>query len=102
MRPGARSAHMAPMTTKTPKITDLALTTRTITEQGGACPYQATGTILSLPFYFRYRHGHATLEVGESRFGTAHGDSYDGSLSDEEFETLFRLLLRQYLKSLKV
>lgn len=92
---------MLPMTSKLPTLTDLAVETRTITEQGGACPYQATGTILGQHFYFRYRNGHASLEIGESSsFSTAYGDPYDGSLDDEEFESLFRLLLKQYLKSL--
>jgi hypothetical protein len=103
MRTGAKSAHMLPMTTNTPTLTDVALETRTITEQGGACPYQATGTILGQPFYFRYRNGYASLEIGESPVcGTAYGDSYAGSLDNEEFEMLYRTLLNQNLWSLTI
>ncbi|HEX9088668.1 MAG TPA: hypothetical protein VF867_14210 [Arthrobacter sp.] len=90
------------MTEQTPKLTDLILATRTITEQGGACPYQATGTVLGQHFYFRYRNGYATLEIGDKgHVGIAHGDSYSGSLDDEEFESLFRKLLKAYLKNLR-
>jgi hypothetical protein len=89
----------------TPKLTDLVLATRTFEEQGGSCPYQATGTILGQSFYFRFRHDYASLQIGESEtFGIADvtGDDYSGSLSAEEFETLFRKLLKKHLKSLKI
>jgi hypothetical protein len=72
MSPVAPAAHMPPMTTTNPTLTDLAMETRTITEQGGACPYQATGTVLGQPFYFRFRNGYATLDIGEAPdYGTA-------------------------------
>lgn len=92
-------------TTTQPRLTDLILQTRTIAEQGGACPYQATGAILGLPFYFRFRNDYASLQTGESEtFGIANvtGDDYSGSLTGEEFETLFRKLLKKYLRSLKL
>lgn len=37
----------------------------TVSEWGGACPFQAEGTINGKPFYFRARHGSWTLEVAE-------------------------------------
>lgn len=92
-------------TTSLPRLTDLILQTRTIEEQGGACPYQATGTILGLSFYFRFRNDYASLQVGESEtFGIAGvtGEHYSGCLSGEEFETLFRKLLKMYLRSLRL
>lgn len=92
-------------TTSLPRLTDLILQTRTIEEQGGACPYQATGTILGLSFYFRFRNDYASLQIGESEtFGIANvtGDDYNGSLTGDEFEKLFRKLLKKYLKSLRV
>jgi hypothetical protein len=49
-----------------PQFTDPILQTRTFTEQGGACPYQATGTILGQSSYFRFRNDCASLEIGES------------------------------------
>lgn len=98
------SAHIPPMTTNSPKLTDLVLATRTISEQGGACPYQATGTVLGQHFYFRFRSDFASLQIGDGEtvgISGVTGDSYAGSLSEEEFEKLFRKLLKQYLKSLK-
>lgn len=92
------------MTALTPKLTDLVLETRTITEQGGYFPYQATGTILGLSFYFRFRDDHASLTVGESEaviIAGVTGDPMASSLSSDEFEKLFRKLLKRYLKSLK-
>jgi hypothetical protein len=89
----------------TPKLTDLILGTRTIEEHGGACPYQATGAILGEHFYFRFRNDYASLQVGEAEtvgISGVTGDSYAGTLSDEDFEKLFRKLLKRYLKSLKL
>lgn len=89
----------------TPKLTDLVLATRTIEEQGGSCPYQATGTILGQSFYFRFRHDYASLQIGEfETLGIANvtGGDYNGSLTGEEFEEIFRKLLKKHLKSLKV
>jgi hypothetical protein len=91
--------------TSTPKLTDLVIATRTIDEQGGTSPYQATGTILGLSFYFRFRYDYASLQVGESEsFGIDNvtGDDFNGYLSDEDFEKLFRKLVKKYLKSLKI
>lgn len=90
-------------TTTQPHLIDLILQTRTITEQGGSCPYQATGTILGQSFYFRFRNDCASLQIGESEtlyIPDVTGDDYSGSLSDEEFESLFRRLLKRYLRSL--
>lgn len=92
-------------TTTQPRLTDLILQTRTIEEQGGSCPYQATGTILGQSFYFRFRHDYASLQIGEAEtvgIADVTGDAYSGSLSDDEFEQLFRRLLKAYLKSLKL
>lgn len=92
------------MPTTTPTLTDLILETRTIKEQGGACPYQATGTILGQHFYFRFRNDYASLQIGEGEtlgLPDVTGDGYNGHLSDEEFEKLFRKLLKRYLKTLK-
>lgn len=89
--------------TTQPRLTNLILQTRTITEQGGSCPYQATGTILGLSFYFRFRNDCASLQIGESEtlyIQGVTGESYSGSLSDEEFESLFQRLLKTYLRSL--
>lgn len=91
-------------TTKAPTLTDLIFGARTIEEQGGSCPYQATGTILGEHFYFRFRNDYASLQVGEAEtvgLAGVTGDAYAGSLTDEEFEKLFRKLLKRYLKSLK-
>lgn len=92
------------MTALVPKLTDLVLATRTITQQGGACPYQAEGTILGQHFYFRFRSDFASLTVGETEqvvIGGVTGDPYSGTLSCDEFEKLFRKLLKRYLKSFK-
>ncbi len=65
-----------------------------ITSAGGACPYQAYGTIDGEQFYFRFRHDSAQLEVGPDvpdrdglMYAERHdvtGDEWNGSLSDEE------------------
>ncbi|MBT2568830.1 hypothetical protein J7I84_20520 [Arthrobacter sp. ISL-85] len=55
------------MDTTAPKLTDLVLATRTISEQGGACPFQAEGTILGQHFYFRFRNDYASLTVNRQR-----------------------------------
>jgi hypothetical protein len=92
------------MTALIPKLTDLVLATRTISEQGGYCPFQATGTVLGLSFYFRFRDDYASLTVGDSEavgISGVTGDAYAGGLSTDEFEMLFRKLLKRYLKSIK-
>jgi hypothetical protein len=107
VRPGSKpvpSAHIATMAETAPKLTDLVLATRTITEQGTWCPFQAEGTILGQHFYFRFRTDYASLTVGESDvvvISNVTGDPLAGSLSTDEFEKLFRKLLKRYLKSLK-
>lgn len=85
---------------ETTTLTDLILETREIEEQGGACPYQATGTILGKPFYFRFRNDCASLKVGddEEYEPEATGQSMSGFLTGDEFEELFKLLLRRILK----
>lgn len=92
------------MTELTPRLTDLVLATRTISEQGGACPFQVQGTVLGMPFYFRFRDDFASLSIGDSESvgqGGVTGNRYAGFLSSDEFETMFRKLLKRYLKSLK-
>ena len=74
----------------------------TLDEAGGMCPFQALGQIHGHPFYFRYRWGSATLDIGLPggdpigrpiySAGLSYGTSLDGSLSDGEFEALFARL----------
>ena len=95
---------MAAMTELAPRLTDLVLATRTVSEQGGACPFQAQGTILGMPFYFRFREDFASLAIGDAESvgrSEVTGNPYSGFLSNEEFEAIFRKLLKRYLKSLK-
>jgi hypothetical protein len=55
------------MTETAPTRTDLVLATRTIDEQGGACPFQAQGNILGQQFYFRFRNDYASLSLGRPK-----------------------------------
>jgi hypothetical protein len=72
-----------------------------ITSAGGACPFQAEGTLLGMPFYFRYRSAHATLRVGEDLFdkslysaGMEFGDDdLQGWLEEDEFMSLMVTLI---------
>jgi hypothetical protein len=59
---------------------------------GGACPFQAEGTIDGAEFYFRYRRGHATLSASDKTVGESFGDALDGFLDDAEFAALFTRL----------
>lgn len=69
----------------------------TITGSGGAVPFQAEGTIDGYEFYFRYRHGSASLRVGTDdavsvpywAAGVVYGDDLDGTLNYDEFVFLF-------------
>jgi hypothetical protein len=73
---------------------------------GGAMPVQAEGTWHGYPFYFRYRRGYATLELGAPVPGdqqdgrdpvrvplwsaeVAYGDRLQGVLTEAEFADLF-------------
>lgn len=72
---------------------------------GGACPVQAEGTYQDQPFYFRYRWGEASLGWGNDPIfnpvyqeAQLHGDAFDGFLTLEEFEELFKNLLYSLVK----
>ena len=67
-----------------------------VTSAGGACPFQSDGTLFGFPFYFRYRHGFAELEIRAPdtnalssehlyRAGIGYGDEYGGVLGRSEF-----------------
>lgn len=81
--------------------TTLTLDDATVREWGGACPFQATGSINGEFFYFRLRHGYASLEVG-SYFdeGISVDNSewgyLDGGCSYSEFEAIFNHLMQSY------
>ena len=93
------------MTETAPTLTGLVLATRTIDEQGGSCPFQAEGRILGQRFYFRFRNDHASLSVGDAEvvdINGVTGDAYAGSLTSDEFDRIFRSLLKRYLASLKL
>lgn len=67
-----------------------------ISWQGGACPYQAEGFINKEPFYFRYRHGHYSLDINNQIVLRGDkGGPYDGTMSNDEFESI----LTEYLNS---
>lgn len=88
-----RQLRMRPLTRAIPGLV--------LETAGGACPFQAEGTLHGLPFYFRYRSAHATLslvQAGAEDFdyfaplylaGMDFGEEYDGFLSDEQFRDLF-------------
>jgi len=73
-----------------------------IQSYGGACPLQSEGEIFGMPYYFRFRHGHATLSLSYDdnkiyleptyRAGVSFGDDLLGTLSDEEFIEIFTKL----------
>lgn len=70
-----------------------------VLDAGGAMPFQAHGTWHGYPFYFRYRSGHASLDISDdldtvftTPFWSAscrYGDEHDGSLNMDEFTDLF-------------
>lgn len=69
-----------------------------------ACPTQWEGQLHDgRHFYFRYRHGNATLAIGDTRTDVAgradtnilYGDILDGTLTDSEYHTLFLALADQ-------
>jgi hypothetical protein len=37
-----------------------------VTSAGGVCPFQSQGTLHGLPYYFKYRHEFASLQVGQA------------------------------------
>ena len=71
-----------------------------IVSAGGACPFQSEGTLQGHPYYFRYRHGYASLSVGGEdcvgsplwHAGEELTDQDDGWLSFEEFTNVFTRL----------
>lgn len=71
-----------------------------VTSAGGACPFQSEGTLHGLAYYFRYRHGQATLAVGGDPIGAplysaalTYGDDYDGILDRSQFSDLMARLV---------
>ena len=78
---------------------------------GGAFPFQAEGTLHGMPFYFRYRSGHATLKLStpdqdEVSFfaplylaGQSFGEDMDGSLTFPQFRALFADLVGQLARA---
>lgn len=73
----------------------------TIYTSGGACPFQATGRIDSHDFYFRLRHGGASLDIGSHFEGylnvnKAEYGYLDGACSDDEFKQIMNALLDGY------
>jgi hypothetical protein len=80
--------------------------TLVIENKGGACPYQAEGTLYGGRFYFRYRHGLARLNLhrdasdnlylpvkADYSVSIDYGDDLDGTLSHEEFYDLMDMLI---------
>lgn len=75
-----------------------------LSESGGACPFQAIGQVGQSDFYFRVRHGAASLSL------TNHGEEYtrsvnvntaeygylDGTCDQETFERLFNMMVSDY------
>lgn len=72
-----------------------------VRESGGACPFQATGSVAGEYFYFRLRNGYASLEIG-SRYSdgiNVDNSTYgylDGACSYSEFEAIFDELAAGY------
>ena len=60
-----------------------------IKSAGGLCPFQAEGYIFNLPFYYRERHGWASLELGEEEALNGYsGDSlFSSGIEVEEFRS---------------
>lgn len=79
----------------------LTLDDAQVRESGGACPFQATGYVAGESFYFRLRHGYASLEVG-SHFSngiSVDNSEYgylDGACSYDDFEKIFNELMETY------
>lgn len=72
-----------------------------VRESGGACPFQATGSVGGEFFYFRLRNGYASLEVGSDYSDGVNVDNashgyLDGVCSTDEFEEIFDELIAQY------
>lgn len=72
-----------------------------VRESGGACPFQATGYVAGESFYFRLRHGGASLDVGSHfsegmNVSTAEYGYLDGGCSYDEFEQIFNKLMEDY------
>lgn len=72
-----------------------------VRESGGACPFQATGTVGGESFYFRIRHGSASLEVGSHyreslNANIARWDYADGAIDYSTFEEMFTELIASY------
>lgn len=72
----------------------------TVEQTSGGCPEQYEGTLIDgREFYFRYRHGWASLGLGEDRYsskdaGMAVGDGWAGVFESEvERDRTFRQLL---------
>lgn len=91
-----RWAHYARVKDETQRLA-LAVPHLDIFDAGGMVPFQASGLWEEYPFYFRYRHGHASLSVGGEDPVTAprwtasatYGDPMSGFLTVNEFHYLF-------------
>lgn len=73
-----------------------------VRESGGACPFQAEGSIAGEFFYFRLRNGYASLEVGShfsngTSVNTSEYGYLDGACSYDEFEQIFNDLIETYV-----
>lgn len=69
-----------------------------VTSADGACPFQAYGTIFGKSFYFRLRHGSATLQIDGGYHNSLDADTpefgnCDGVCSYAEFEKMFNALI---------
>lgn len=95
----ANWAHYQRITHQTQEIVN-AIPDLEIFNAGGAVPFQAYGSWEGNLFYFRYRHGRASLSIGgEDPIGAprwsaavAYGDPMSGFLSLQEFYYLFYVL----------
>lgn len=67
----------------------------------GVAPFTSEGSLHGLPYYFRYRGGHASLRLGDDLTAPLYsaevnyGHHLDGSLEDDEFFRLMILLVSQ-------
>lgn len=73
----------------------------TVSDAGGACPFQANGYVNGESFYFRLRWGSASLEIGSDYRNSLDASApswgrLDGSCSYSDFEELFDELARDY------
>lgn len=74
---------------------------------GGACPFQAEGTLHGVPFYFRFRHNWAELRIqGADWFKPLYSASTEfghyedqGVLTGAEFAELMARLIRELRRS---